>query len=128
MNTDSAPNVVVLETDLFFAAHIESVVQAAGAVPVFIGNGDALWQAIDRWPELVVINLAMAGWKEPVRRAKNLPHTRHIPIIGYGSHVEVQALQAARAAGCDHVWERSRFISELPDYSSARPSPAQALG
>jgi CheY-like chemotaxis protein len=115
VNTDSAPNVVVLETDLPFLVRIESVVQAAGAVPVFIGNGDALWQAIDRWPELVAINLATAGWKEPVRRAKNLPHTRHIPIVGYGSHVEVQALQAARAAGCDHAWERSRFASELPD-------------
>jgi CheY-like chemotaxis protein len=110
-----ALNVVVLETDLFFWVRIESVVRAAGALPVMVGDGDALWQAIDRWPELVIIDLAMAGWEEPVRRAKNLPHTRHIPIIAFGSHVEVQALRAAREAGCDYAWARSRFTSELPD-------------
>ena len=35
-------------------------------------------------------------------------------MVGYGSHVEAATLRAARAAGCDPVWPRSKFVEELP--------------
>ena len=108
-------HIVALETDLFFAVRIESAVRAAGAQPELVGDGAALREAIDRWPELVIIDLAVAGWEEPVRRAKSLPDTRPIPIVAFGSHIDTQALAAARKAGCDHAWARSRFTAELPD-------------
>jgi CheY-like chemotaxis protein len=106
---------VALETDLFFAVRIESAVKAARARPLIVEDGAALWNAIERWPELVIIDLGVAGWQEPVRRAKTLPHTRAVPIVAFGSHIETQTLRAAREAGCDHAWARSRFTSELPD-------------
>ncbi len=63
----------------------------------------------------MVIDLrSTPGWQDVVRRAKNLPHFRTIPIVAFGSHVDVQGLAAARAAGCDHAWARSRFMEELP--------------
>jgi hypothetical protein len=38
-----------------------------------------------------------------------------IVVIGFGSHVEKETLQAARDVGADHVWPRSRFTNELPN-------------
>lgn len=35
-------------------------------------------------------------------------------IVGYGSHVDAATLHAARAAGCDVVLPRSKFVTELP--------------
>ena len=35
-------------------------------------------------------------------------------VIAYGSHVEAETLRAARVAGCDQVFPRSRFVEELP--------------
>jgi len=35
-------------------------------------------------------------------------------LVAYGSHVDTATLQAARAAGCDIVLPRSRFVEELP--------------
>jgi hypothetical protein len=46
--------------------------------------------------------------------AKSLPETRAIPIVAFGSHVDTATLKAARQAGCDHAWPRSRFTAELP--------------
>ena len=37
-----------------------------------------------------------------------------VPTVAYGSHVDKDRLDAARAAGCDEVLPRSRFSSELP--------------
>jgi predicted metal-dependent hydrolase len=41
------------------------------------------------------------------------PHTRQIPIYAYGSHVDTATLAAARKAGADHAWARSKMMEEL---------------
>lgn len=107
--------VAVLERDLFFGVRIADAVKAAGARPILVEDAAALWDAIAGWPALVIIDLAAPGWEEPLRRTRNLPHTRAIPVVAFGSHVDTGALQAARAAGATHAWARSRFVSELPD-------------
>ena len=106
--------VAALAADLIFATRIAAAITAAGAEPRIVDDGPALWDAIERWPELVLIDLATPGWEEPVRRAKSLPQTRAIPIVAFGSHVDTGTLRAARQAGCDHSWARSRFVEELP--------------
>jgi DNA-binding NarL/FixJ family response regulator len=35
-------------------------------------------------------------------------------VAAYGSHVDTATLKAAREAGCDPVWPRSKFVEELP--------------
>lgn len=106
--------VAALATDLFVATRIESAIRAAGANARMVDSSDGLWDAIERWPELVLIDLSTADWEAPVRRAKTLPQTRAIPIVAFGSHINTLALRSARQAGCDHAWARSRFFEELP--------------
>lgn len=106
--------VAALATDLIFATRIGAAIAAAGAEPRVVEDGAGLWDAIERWPELVLIDLSVPDWEEPVRRAKTLPQTRSIPIVAFGSHVDTGALRGARQAGCDHAWARSRFVEELP--------------
>ncbi len=106
--------VAALAADLFVATRIESAIRAAGADTRMVDTVPALWDAIERWPELVLIDLSTPGWEEPIRRAKTLPQTRAIPVVAFGSHVDTNTLRAARQAGCDHAWARSRFFEELP--------------
>jgi len=108
------PLVAALEPDLFFAVRIADVVRRSGGEPVIVEDSARLWNAIERWPELVLVDLAAPGWEEPVRLAKTLPHTKAIPIVAFGSHVETEKFQAARRAGADHAWARSRLMEELP--------------
>lgn len=123
----ASPLVAVLVTDLFFAVPIADAVRAAGARPQMVDDAAQLAQAIDLWPALVLIDLAAPGdWHAVVRRAKALPHTRPIPIVAFGSHMNTGALQAARAAGCDHAWARSRFMAELPRLLQGTLNPVPA--
>ncbi len=75
--------VAALAPDLFVATRIESAIRAAGAEARIVDSGEGLWDAIERWPELVLIDLSAAGWEAPVRRAKTLPQTRAIPIVAF---------------------------------------------
>ncbi len=119
------PLVVALVANLFFAAPIGDAARAAGAEAVIVEDVTTLAAAIERWPALVVIDLAVpSDWQPIVRRAKLLPQTRAIPIVAFGSHVEGEALRAARAAGCDHAWARSRFMAELPELVRRAVQPA----
>ncbi|MGZ3385055.1 MAG: hypothetical protein ACXWNF_09120, partial [Isosphaeraceae bacterium] len=36
-------------------------------------------------------------------------------FVAFGSHVDTEALAAARAAGCDPVMPRSKFSADLPE-------------
>lgn len=101
--------------DLFFSVRVTDAIQALGGVPDLVESADALWEALGRWPALVLIDMrAPDDWHSVVRRAKNLPHTRLIPIVAFGSHVDSAALAAARQAGCDHAWAKSHFVQQLP--------------
>ncbi|WP_343415562.1 DUF309 domain-containing protein [Candidatus Amarolinea dominans] len=86
--------------------------------------------AIGRWPALVLIDMTAPGdWLAVVRRAKNLPHTRLIPIVAFGSHVKAGADRGAagrlrpclgqvapRAGNCPRwsgsIWRRYRRRSK----------------
>ncbi len=106
--------VVAFTADLLFAVRIQEAITAAGARAEIVEDAIALQAAFERWPALALIDLASDGWERPVRWAKTQPHTRAIPIVAFGSHVATETLQRARAAGCDHAWARSRFVTELP--------------
>lgn len=90
------PFIAALEPDLFFAVRIESAAKAAGARAVVVDNAAALWEAIEQWPELILVDLSAGDWEDVVRRAKTFPHTKAIPIVAFGSHVDTVTLRAAR--------------------------------
>jgi len=58
-------------------------------------------------PDVVVVDLARPGVIEALR-AGAIPGR----IVGFGSHVDTETLDAARAAGCHEVLPRSRFFAD----------------
>jgi predicted metal-dependent hydrolase/CheY-like chemotaxis protein len=109
------PPVIVNGVDLLMTTRLEDVIQRQGGWPVVVATPDALVAAVDyHFPSLVLIDLNLDGdWPAAIRRCKLRPHTRQIPIYAYGSHVDVSSLAAARAAGADHAWARSKLMAEL---------------
>ncbi len=125
MSEDVLPTVVVLESDLFWAARIEAACRAAGGRVVCVADCAALMDAAARRPALILIDLAVAaGCLEVVRHLRAMPALRETPIIAFGSHVDTAALQAARQAGCDHAWARSRLAAGLPGLLASVLQPA----
>lgn len=111
------PNTIVcLEADLFFIPRLEDVIRRQGGTPVIVETPDAFVDAVDRcFPVLALVDLATEGdWAHAITRCKIRPHTSQTPIIAFGSHVDVETLRAARRAGADHAWARSKLMEELP--------------
>lgn len=121
-----AAPVLALVTDLMFGTRIADVIRAQGGQPVLATSAEEFRAGLERWPVLILIDVhALPGeqWHPEVQRAKNSPQSKLIPIYGFGSHVDTAALKAARHAGCDHVWARSRFVAELPDLVARHIDP-----
>jgi predicted metal-dependent hydrolase/CheY-like chemotaxis protein len=109
------PAVVCLEPDLFFATRLDDVIRACGGQPRIVETPEAFVAAVDRYfPVLALLDLNTPGeWEMAIRRCKLRPHTAQTPLIAFGSHVEVDTLKRARAAGADHAWARSKMMEEL---------------
>lgn len=74
--------------DLFFRGKIQAVLDAAGGA---LAREDPL--------DLAVLELGKPGVDERIRDLVR----RGIPVIAFGSHVDVEALRAARQAGARAV-------------------------
>lgn len=82
-----------------------------------VGPGAALIDKISsNQPALIIFDLSNQGvpWREWLPLIKSVPATRRIPVLCYGSHVDVETMQAAQRFGAEAVLARSRFVQDLP--------------
>ena len=109
------PNIVCLEADLFFATRFQDVIAAQGGQAVITTTPEAFVDAIDQhFPVLALLDLQTPGnWALAITRCKMRPQSRQIPLYAFGSHVDMATLQAARNAGADQAWARSKLMTEL---------------
>lgn len=110
------PSALLLCDDLMFSSRITG---EARALSLTVKPCRTLEQLLDlarrETPSCVLIDLGFAGLdlSELFRRLAEacsvMPR-----VVAYGSHVDTESLKAARAAGCDPVLPRSKFVEELP--------------
>jgi predicted metal-dependent hydrolase len=142
MNTENGAELIVgFVADLFFSVRIEEaarrldyrviwVEKADDVAPVDLeaperqwaehlqGRGAVLFDDLSRWaPALIIFDLNndQIPWKEWIELITSVPATRRIPVMCFGSHMDVETMRAAKEAGADVVLARSRFVKELPD-------------
>jgi len=140
MDSPAPPLIVGFVADLMFATRISGVAERLGyavrwiedaadlpgaAGPTDEGPGEllegqsgALFERLTSWqPALPIFDLdnAKIPWQRWIAALKSSPATRRLPILAYGSHVDTEALAAARSAVADGVVARSRFSAALPD-------------
>ena len=100
--------VVAFVPDLMDRSKVAAV---GGDRVAFVSSVSAL-AAVDPAVDLVVVDLARPGVLAALSRLRAGGST--VRVIGFGSHVERELLDAARAAGCDEVLARSAFFGRLP--------------
>ena len=98
--------VVVYAPDLMDRSRISAAI--AGAT--FVGQPARLADA--GADDIVAVDVSRPGVLDA------LSSVRARRIIGFGSHVDRDVLDAARAAGCTEVLARSAFFSRLPELFS----------
>jgi len=98
-------SVVGLVPDLMDRSRISGAVGGSVRFTSSVSDLPALAATAD----VVVVDLARPGALEALPGISGLG----VRTIGFGSHVDTDTLDAARAAGCDQVLTRSVFFSRL---------------
>ena len=140
-NHTQQPLIIGFVADLMFTVRIESVAErlnyaiqwieradqlAPGEIAAskqnptehLAGAGMVLVDRLTRWhPALILIDLSNQAipWREWLPMIKSVPATRRIPVVCFGSHVDVETMKKAHSCGADAVLARSRFVKDLPD-------------
>lgn len=109
------PSALLLSDDLLFTSRITG---EARALDLAVSSVRSLEQLFDRSqcekPVCILLDLAFPGL-DLLELFRRLRETSPSPrVVAYGSHVDAERLHAARAAGCDPVLPRSKFVEELP--------------
>jgi CheY-like chemotaxis protein len=104
---------LLLSDDLIFTSRIAGTARALGLGLRVARSAEALLElARQQPPACVIVDLANPGLViadlVAALRASGSPR-----VVAYGSHVDTETLRAARAAGCDTVLPRSKFVEDL---------------
>lgn len=104
---------LVLERDLFFVAKIRETLKAAGRACVVVKTL-ADWRAhlaADTRPQLALVHFGMAGveWQAAIAAAKDAG----LPVLAFGSHVDLAAQAEARTAGATRVIANSKLATDM---------------
>jgi len=110
------PAGLLLSRDLIFTSKVTGTASALGHRVIVAGNVALTSAMLGAWaPKVVFVDLAAGDLvaSSAILRYREIapPGT---PFLAFGSHVDVEALAVAAAAGCDPVMPRSRFTNELP--------------
>ena len=119
MQSNPSPIVIALVKDLFFSVKLGNEIRRAGFTPMIVKNTAEFVRGIaEQSAALGVIDLgAGVNWDEFRAWTKN-NETSAIPIIAFGPHKDVEALQAAKAAGVTRVMSNSVFHAQTAEMIS----------
>lgn len=125
-----APCGLLLSDDLIFTSRITATARDLGLRVVPARSAEDLVRlARQQSPRCVIVDLANPGLVLTELLARLAEACQPLPrVVAYGSHVDTATLRAAREAGCDPVWPRSKFVEELAValpgwFQPANPSP-----
>ena len=106
---------LALEKDLFFAVKIRDTLRHHGIEVTTARSLEIFEQGLattgDKRPALVIVNTATRGvdWEAAIRAAR----THDIPVLAFGSHMDLEARAKALQAGAHKVVANSKFTSDM---------------
>src|SRR5688572_33244549 len=107
MNTE----ILAAVGEIFFASKINGAASHLNISVKFVKSIEDLIEHAGARPRLIILDLNNNRF-DPISAIKELKANealREIPIVGFLSHVQVDLMKRAEAAGCDRVMPRSAF-------------------
>ena len=103
---------LLLDNDLFFVTKITTTLKHAGYTTKMARTLDAFTQGLAAKPDIALVNTAARGvdWRAGIASARSA----NVPVIAFGSHVDLETQAGARKAGATRVIANSKLASDLP--------------
>ncbi len=108
--------ILLLEKDLFFAVKIHDTLRHHDMEVTIVRTLTDFEQKLaydsDKRPGLAIINIATKGvdWEAAIRIAR----ANSLPVLAFGSHMDLEARAKALQAGAQKVVANSKFVSDMP--------------
>jgi hypothetical protein len=112
----SGPTGLLLSRDLIFTSKVKGTAADLG-YPIMVAGVDSQARSMieTHRPQVILVDLTAGAMVAPAALiAYQELAGPDAWFVAFGSHVDVDMLAAARAAGCHVVLPRSRFAAELP--------------
>ena len=109
--------ILALEKDLFFSVKMRDTLRHHGMEVTTVRTLPAFEQRLsttgNEQPALVIVNTATTGvdGEAAIRAAR----VRGLPVLAFGSHMDLEARAKALQAGAQKVVANSKFTSDMPD-------------
>jgi hypothetical protein len=103
---------LLLDNDLFFVTKITTTLKHAGYTTRTARTLDAFTQGLAEKPDIALVNTAARGvdWRAGIAAAREAD----VPVIAFGSHVDLETQAEARKAGATRVIANSKLATDLP--------------
>ncbi len=108
--------ILALEKDLFFSVKMRDTLRhhdmEVTTVRTLSAFEQRLASAENEQPVLVIVNTATTGvdWEAAIGAAR----ARGLPVLAFGSHMDLEARAKALQAGAQKVVANSKFSSDMP--------------
>jgi hypothetical protein len=124
------PTGLLLCRDLIFTTKVKGTAEALRYRIVVASDQSLAISLIEKWhPRVVFVDLTAGEVAEPdALIAFQKLAGADTWFVAFGPHVDADALDAARAAGCQVVMPRSKFSAELPDLLRRYFNPPAIIG
>ncbi|MGI9059966.1 MAG: hypothetical protein ACR2H5_15460 [Ktedonobacteraceae bacterium] len=109
-------HILALEKDLFFSVKMRDTLRHHDMTVTTVRTLPAFEQRLalvgEEKPLLAIVNTATAGvdWEAAIREARS----KGLPVLAFGSHMDLEARAKALAAGAQRVVANSKFTSDMP--------------
>jgi CheY-like chemotaxis protein len=110
--------VLCVVDDLLFSVKISTAAKALGVDTYFERSAGSVVERVrEKQPSLVIFDLNSSKLRpmDAIGSLKADAELKHIPTLGYVSHVDSATIASARAAGIDEVLARSAFSDRLAE-------------
>jgi hypothetical protein len=111
MSSPQPFRVLAFVPDLLTCVRIEAGVQRLGGFLEIVESPDAFVIGLQSHPELALFDLSM-HWLD-VNEAVRVCMSAGVPLLAFGPHVDTGSLRAARQAGVDFVYPRSKLMGDV---------------
>ena len=111
-----AIQILALEKDLFFSVKMRDTLRHhdmnVTTVRTLAAFEQRLETSSEEKPGLAIVNISTMGvdWEAAIRTAR----AKDLPVLAFGSHMDLEARAKALAAGAQRVVANSKFTSDMP--------------
>lgn len=111
MSSSQPFRVLAFVPELLTSVRIESGVQRLGGFVEVVETPNAFVLGLESRPELALFDLTV-DWID-LAEVIRVCMSAGVPLLAFGPHVDTGRLRAAREAGVDFVYPRSKFMSDV---------------